>query len=214
MDRMPDSAHNHDFGAIEAAVKETARGRAFLADYAKKVRQSDTLTLLAMIGRLERWCEQQTARIEEIADGLAEGRSPEQVLDHRRNLPQMTYEVTPPRGPEPSALARPAGARDARSPDSQYQNTADRIEYLATAFSELDRKVAGLTDACRSPRAFGDGQQVTALEGLSMAPASQQPDTSRQILAEDRRQTGACSEGDVLDDIAKALGTVGRWPEK
>ena len=38
-------------GAIEAVVKETARGRAFLAYYASKIRQSDTLTMLAMIGR-------------------------------------------------------------------------------------------------------------------------------------------------------------------
>jgi hypothetical protein len=65
---MPNSsgADDHNFGAIEAAVKETARGRAFLADYARKVRQSDTSTMLAMIGRLERWCQDQAVRLAEL----------------------------------------------------------------------------------------------------------------------------------------------------
>src|SRR5882724_13285671 len=57
---------DHDMGAIEAVVKETARGRAFLAYYARKMRQSDTLTMLAMIGRLERWCHDQAARLTEL----------------------------------------------------------------------------------------------------------------------------------------------------
>ena len=65
---MPKSsgAPDHDMGAIEAVVKETARGRAFLAYYARKIRQSDTLTMLAMIGRLERWCHDQAARRTEL----------------------------------------------------------------------------------------------------------------------------------------------------
>jgi len=62
---MPKSsgAPDHDMGAIEAVVKETERGRAFLAYYARKIRQSDTLTMLAMIGRIERWCHDQAARL-------------------------------------------------------------------------------------------------------------------------------------------------------
>jgi len=217
MDRMPDSAYNHDFGAIEAAVKETARGRAFLADYAKKVRQSDTLTLLAMIGRLERWCEQQTVRIGEIAarNGLPEGKSSEQDglggwpgLDHRRNLSLQLGQEAPARGPEPNALACSADAGNATSATgNQHYEIAGRIGYLETVLSELDRKVAGLTDERRSPHARKDSEQVTVLEGRSTALTFQlgQPDTSRQILADDRHQTGACSEDDVLDDIAKAL---------
>ena len=53
---MPKSSGvpDHDLGAIEAVVKETALGRAFLADYAR------------MIGRLERWCHDQVARLTEL----------------------------------------------------------------------------------------------------------------------------------------------------
>jgi hypothetical protein len=47
-----------DNAPIEAVIKETARGRAFLTEYARRVRQSDTLTLLALVGRLERVCQE------------------------------------------------------------------------------------------------------------------------------------------------------------
>ena len=78
---MPKSSGgpDHEMGAIEAAVKETARGRAFLAYYARKVRQSDTLTMLAMIGRLERWCHDHAVRLTELEghDLVFGGRAPE-----------------------------------------------------------------------------------------------------------------------------------------
>jgi hypothetical protein len=45
---------NQDFDAIEAAVLNTARGRWFLAEHARRHRAADTATLLAAIGKLER----------------------------------------------------------------------------------------------------------------------------------------------------------------
>jgi hypothetical protein len=43
-----------DYEAIEAAVMETARGRWFMAEFAKRNRQADTAQLLSAIGRIER----------------------------------------------------------------------------------------------------------------------------------------------------------------
>ena len=43
-----------DYEAIEAAVMETARGRWFMVEYAKRNRQADTLQLLGAIQRIER----------------------------------------------------------------------------------------------------------------------------------------------------------------
>jgi hypothetical protein len=43
-----------DYEAIEAAVMETARGRWFMAEFAKRNRQADTLQLLGAINRIER----------------------------------------------------------------------------------------------------------------------------------------------------------------
>jgi chemotaxis protein CheZ len=48
---MPLSAADYDL--IEAAVMETGRGRWFLAEYARRNRHSDTMTLLGAIDRLE-----------------------------------------------------------------------------------------------------------------------------------------------------------------
>lgn len=43
-----------DYEAIEAAVMETARGRWFMAEFARRNRQADTLQLLGAINRIER----------------------------------------------------------------------------------------------------------------------------------------------------------------
>ncbi|WP_413993440.1 hypothetical protein ACMDCR_15920 [Labrys okinawensis] len=45
---------DEDYGAIEAAVMETARGRWFLAEYARRNRNADTDAVLSAIRRLER----------------------------------------------------------------------------------------------------------------------------------------------------------------
>lgn len=45
-----------DYDAIAAAVMETARGRWFLAEYARRNRQADTEMVLSAIARLERLC--------------------------------------------------------------------------------------------------------------------------------------------------------------
>src|SRR5438067_240710 len=42
-----------DYDAIEAAVMETARGRWFLAEHARRQRAADTQSVLTAIGRLE-----------------------------------------------------------------------------------------------------------------------------------------------------------------
>src|SRR6478752_5218408 len=42
-----------DYGAIEAAVMETARGRWFLAEFARRNRHADTAIVLEAIGRLD-----------------------------------------------------------------------------------------------------------------------------------------------------------------
>lgn len=50
---LPSALTEADYGAIEQAVMETARGRWFLSEYARRNRHADTETVLAAIGRLE-----------------------------------------------------------------------------------------------------------------------------------------------------------------
>ncbi|MDP3548344.1 MAG: chemotaxis protein, partial [Phreatobacter sp.] len=49
----PVSLADADYGAIEQAVMETARGRWFLDEYARRNRHADTVKVLDAIGRLE-----------------------------------------------------------------------------------------------------------------------------------------------------------------
>jgi hypothetical protein len=48
-----------DYDAIEEAVMETARGRWFLAEYARRHRQADTLTIVDTLERIERTINRQ-----------------------------------------------------------------------------------------------------------------------------------------------------------
>ncbi|MGQ4273093.1 hypothetical protein [Terrihabitans sp. B22-R8] len=53
MTHSTDPAFEDDYEAIEAAVMETARGRWFLAEFARRTRAEETASLLAAIDRLE-----------------------------------------------------------------------------------------------------------------------------------------------------------------
>jgi hypothetical protein len=48
-DEVPD----RDYEVILLAIKETARGRAFLAEYARRIRRSDIQTILTEIDKLK-----------------------------------------------------------------------------------------------------------------------------------------------------------------
>lgn len=52
--RSPTPLSDADYEAIAAAVMETARGRWFMAEFARRNRQADTKQLLNAIGRIER----------------------------------------------------------------------------------------------------------------------------------------------------------------
>jgi hypothetical protein len=230
---MPNSsgAHDHNFGAIEAAVKETARGRAFLADYARKVRQSDTLTLLAMIGRLERWSREQAVRLAELEgrDPAFGDRAPEGhaslALGHRREPTEQTI------GPGEASLHanhldvlavtvcdQDAASVDRTSDDGmdetasvrQNREAMDRIQHLANGLRDIDRRTADLTGRRRTT---GQGTDVGpsalvasvdngmgAMISYSAAPEAR----GRSWNTADRTHP---LEEDVLDGIAKALGT-------
>src|SRR5215211_6129513 len=53
MSNNPAPLSEADYGAIEAAVMETVRGRWFLAEYARRNRHADTLMLIAALDRIE-----------------------------------------------------------------------------------------------------------------------------------------------------------------
>jgi hypothetical protein len=225
-------AQDHNFGVVEAAVKETARGRAFLADYARKVRQSDTLTMLAMIGRLERWCQDQAVRLAEIEgrDFVGANRAP---LGHAslaaipggRTTEQMIG------GGEASLHANHLGispvtvsGQDSPSVDRTSDDTADeivgvgqsreamdRIGHLANRFRDLDRRVADLTGHYRVAVQFKDRGLPAPVDSVgngmgTMISHSAAPDAKPRFSPDTAGKTHPVEE-DVLDGIARALGT-------
>src|SRR5690606_129843 len=75
---------SEDFDAIEAAVLETARGRWFLREYAKRNRNADTEAVLAALRDLERTIAEKRAAgsmdglrtaLENMAAAIAETKS-------------------------------------------------------------------------------------------------------------------------------------------
>ena len=217
---MPKSSGgpDHDLGAIEAVVKETARGRAFLAYYARKIRQSDTLTMLAMIGRLERWCHDHAALTEIEGYDLVFGdRTPEGHANLALGLNGESsdkYRDASLHANQDSASAERAN-EEAECEIASVRNgreVVDCIEQLANTFRDCDRGTADLASRYSATGQFtyiGPSTLVASVDagmGTMIAhPASS--DASEQFSPHTADKTHR-SEEDILDDIAKALGTV------
>jgi hypothetical protein len=218
-------AHDHHFGAIEAAVRETARGRAFLADYARKVRQSDTLTMLVMLGRLERWCQDQAVRLAEIEgrDLVIASRAPGARIQCGRTTEQMIgcgeasldanhLDVLP-------VTVSDSPSVDPTSDDNageivgvgQSREAMDRIAHLANTFRDFDRRVADLTGHYRVAVQFKDTGLPAPVASVgngmgTMISHSPAPDARSRFSPDTADKTHPLEE-DVLEGIAKALGT-------
>lgn len=168
---------HQDFGAIEAAVKETARGRAFLANYARRVQQSDTLTMLAMLSRLERLSDDLASRIAELEAGRP------RRLD--QPVPRSAGYV-----PQGSALV-PAhdGAAD----------TMRRIDELASVLGDLHRQAVQLASQCVGIDGRGSSETFVEIDAHAFTSADPAMLSSRSADDEDH------ADNEVLGKIARAL---------
>ena len=187
----PPQVYDHNYAPIEVAIKQTSRGRAFLAEYARRVRQSDTLTLLAMIGRLERVCQ-------DLAVRLAE--------------PDVTIES--PAGPAPKSNTDQALAvADGLTNGDQNGQPLERIAHVVNALRKFDRRVAELND-CRIATSFYPetspfADTNTVKSGGDMTNVrSAEVEASERLFPSTPDLRKHCREIDVLEDIAKALGKI------
>jgi hypothetical protein len=218
---MPKSsgAPDHDMGAIEAVVKETARGRAFLAYYARKIRQSDTLTMLAMIGRLERWCHDQAACLTELEghDPVFGDRAPEGdanlTLGLNGESSSGRWDASV-HANQDSASAERAN-EEAECEIASVRNgreAVDCIEHLANTFRDFDRRTADLTSRYSATGQFthiGPCTPVASVDaGMGTMIGQPAASDAREQFSPHTADMTHRSEEDILDDIAKALGTV------
>ena len=118
--KVPTPLAEEDYDAIEAAVMETQRGRWFLAEFARRNRNSDTLILLDAIKKLERAMEQPAAGLEH-----------EQV---RFDLMEMASEIAQTRL-DIAAIAPKDGG------ESQLTSVADELGSVVTATEEATYKI-------------------------------------------------------------------------
>jgi hypothetical protein len=212
---MPNSTgeDDHHFGAIEAAIRETARGRAFLTDYARKVRQSDTLTMLATIARLERWCADQAARLAELErrDQASGGRPPQSQAGfgptlHRDPAPMIGHGEQ-----APIDAAEVIQSVDGGSVASDLsREVRGRIEHLASAFCDFDRKAAEVSRHRRVTARFAEISPVRVGPLKSGAGALVPHAVVSRTSEAPSREGGVRQhvlEEDVLEGIAEALGT-------
>lgn len=68
--KPPAAPSEDDFLTLCAALSESARGRAFLAEYARRNRNADTEALLAAIGRIEARLHADASAVQRLRDDL------------------------------------------------------------------------------------------------------------------------------------------------
>lgn len=136
---------SEDFDAIEAAVLETARGRWFLREYAKRNRNADTEAVLAALRDLERTIAEKRAAgpmdglrtaLENMAAAIAETKS--------------EVGLVPKEGePEPKdALDALSRSIEAES-EEEFQAIAEqRIRRLVQTLRYLEGRIHDMIAAC------------------------------------------------------------------
>ncbi|MCC2097758.1 MAG: hypothetical protein KDJ29_12750 [Hyphomicrobiales bacterium] len=67
----PEGVRAGDYGLIEDAVMDTARGRWFLREYARRIRSAETAQLLAALERIEKSVARQQAAAQPVAEPTA-----------------------------------------------------------------------------------------------------------------------------------------------
>lgn len=179
-----------DYDAIAAAVMETARGRWFLTEYARRNRQADTEIVLTAIGRLERLCNPPAMTLEpshgfpEAARAIAELREdldragvgrdgPSSRLSSRIHESASTVLHAAEAIQEIAWTLREAGAEgdlcdklDRRATEiysatAMIEAGADQIEKMADTVAMLDSSL----------RAVVDGASFTLGEAFAATPA-------------------------------------------
>jgi uncharacterized protein YukE len=164
-DETPVTFSNSDYDAIEAAVMETARGRWFLHEYAKRNRNADTEVVLAALGRLEKAVlDDETARTMDLI---------------RANLQNMATTITQTKG-EIGLIQREGddlnsfvdAVSQAAGPDAEHEFQAmaeQRIRRMLQTLRYLEGRIHEMIAIC-------DPEQTSADQERSFPEPSQMVD--------------------------------------
>ncbi|MFO1148443.1 MAG: hypothetical protein U1E62_08700 [Alsobacter sp.] len=154
MHHPPPTLSREDYDAIEAAVMETARGRWFLSEYARRNRQADTDVLLQAIQRLERSIApgaeaKPSVTLRREISGMAEALL-KTKLDLAKSIADATGLTTPP---EPERVYDDV-VKAAEKADDLVASAAEHVQEIswsiregadgAQAVADLDRQALGI----------------------------------------------------------------------
>ena len=210
---------SEDYEAIEAAVQETTRGRWFLAEFARRNRQADTLQLLDAISRLDGTMRELLPRAPAARDAAP--------LDLARLV-----ERVPAAGPYPPASLKPEPGPDgldmiadnALRANGDIVRAAEHIQEIAWMLretgtdgricEELDHQASEIYAACSThesaiARIRGLVQALRSIEKrvadrFADPSASSEPIEERGDLAHDA-DTAMIEDGPVPRDRPVAL---------
>jgi chemotaxis regulatin CheY-phosphate phosphatase CheZ len=147
-----------DYEAIEGAVMETARGRWFLSEYARRNRTADTETLLTAIGRIE-------SLVQEDRETQEMDRLRFDLMEMAKAIARTKSEIASirPQGAETSELNVASEALDAivRTTERATSDILEAAEHVQEAAwtlreqgadepmcDELDRRATDIYTAC------------------------------------------------------------------
>jgi curved DNA-binding protein CbpA len=135
-ERSVPTLSREDYESIESAVMETARGRWFLSEYARRNRQADTAVLLDALGRIERTVRQplvsgtsfQLQRdVSDLFDSLQRMKD-----DLAQSLAQASDDARPP----PRNRVFDEVVVSAERADSEALNAAEHVQEIAWSLRE------------------------------------------------------------------------------
>jgi AraC-like DNA-binding protein len=176
-----ESFPRHEYDAIEKAVMESARGRWFLREYARRNRAADTLTLLEAIGRLHAALAGQSGRLGAAGDMIALA---ERMRATRSELARMADQ------PEEGTAIYTWIAEQAMAAAERILKGSERVARLAreaansnAATSDVAASAESLVDVASSQESLARqiasamgllsevDAHVSSLAGLSAPPA-------------------------------------------
>ncbi len=146
-----------DYDAIEAAVVETARGRWFLAEYARRNRHSDTTTLLRALDRIEQ--------------AMTRDRPGHDTTRLRRELLDMSDMIARTRRDVANSIAE-AGEGAAASPDRALDDMLEAADKANTDVFNAAERVQEVAWSLRDGHADAEALDELNRQALEIYRAS------------------------------------------
>jgi hypothetical protein len=154
-DETPVTFSDEEYDAIEAAVMETARGRWFLREFAKRNRNADTEAVLAALGKLEQAMngEETDRTVAAIRTNLRE--MAEAILRTKAELG-----LAPSSGDDFKRFVHSASEAAGPDSDEAFEAVAEqRIRHLLQTLRDLEDHIHGTMEICDPDSAGPDGER-------------------------------------------------------